>query len=107
MDSMIERIRKLIAATEVKVSDHGYDELSEDDLMVGEILAGVDRAVVVEDYPDYAKGPCVLVLQKDAEDRPVHVLWGVPNGKAGPAVMITAYRPDPSRWSADFMRRTR
>jgi hypothetical protein len=106
MEPTIERIQKLIADAQIKISDHGYDELSADGLMAGEIIAGVNQAVVVEDYPEYAKGPCVLVVQRDGQDQPVHVLWGVPSGKTGPAVLITAYRPDPARWSADFMRRT-
>jgi hypothetical protein len=35
----------------------------------------------------------------------VHAVWGIPKGATGPAVLVTAYRPDPSRWSEDFMRR--
>ncbi len=48
----LNTIQALIAKGEARISEHGYDELAEDNLMVGELLAGVAAAVVVEDYPD-------------------------------------------------------
>jgi len=79
--------------------------LAEDLLTAREILAGATEAIVVEEYPIYPKGPCVLVLQRDANGEPIHVVWGIPKGSPSPAVLITAYRPDPALWSSDFLRR--
>ena len=62
MSETLENIRRLVQKGEVRVSEHGYDELSADGLLAREVVEGVIEAIVVEDYPDYPKGPCVLVL---------------------------------------------
>ncbi len=105
--STFEFVRQLIAAGDVRISEHGYDELAEDDILVRDLIDGVDDATVVEDYPIYAKGPAVLVLQLDRDRRPVHVVWGIAKGSRSPAVLVTAYRPDPARWNDTFTQRLR
>jgi hypothetical protein len=55
MSRTLERIRDLITRWEVQISDHGYDELVDDDLFIDDILAGLTAAVVVEDYPTIRK----------------------------------------------------
>lgn len=105
MSEFVERVRDLISAGEVRIAEHGYDELAEDGLTARELLAGVLEAVVVEEYPNYPKGPCILLLQKDRGSKPVHVVWGIPKGYDKPVVLVTAYRPDPERWDEEFLRR--
>ena len=105
MDNTLELIRSLVKRERVRISDHGYDELAEDGILVKEIMAGVEEAGVVEDYPEYGKGPCVLVLQRDRKGGPIHVVWGLPKGSQSPAVLVTAYRPDPDKWTDGFLRR--
>nr|WP_298373267.1 DUF4258 domain-containing protein [uncultured Halomonas sp.] len=105
MSSLLEQMQKLVAEGEVRISEHGYDELSDDGLSAREAVAGVFEATTVEEYPNYPKGPSVLLLQKDCDGAPIHVLWGIPKGYDKPAVLITAYRPDPARWDEKFARR--
>ena len=105
MSQTFQRIRELVARGDMMISVHGYDELAADGILVRETLASVENAIVVEDYPDYPKGPCVLVLQRDPHGQPLHIVWGIAGQKSSPAVVVTACRPDPARWSEDFTRR--
>lgn len=68
-------------------------------------MSSYPKCKVLEGYPDFPKGPCVLTMQKDSEGHPIHIVWGIPHGLTSPAVLITAYRPDPERWTDDFRRR--
>ena len=105
LSEFIEKLRLLVSAGDVRISEHGYDELAEDGLTAKEVIDGIVDAQVIEDYPSYPKGPCVLVLQRDRLGQPIHVVWGIPRGHDKPAVLITAYRPDPERWDEAFIRR--
>ena len=105
MSRTFERIKELVRRYEIKVSDHGYDEIAEDGIFMKDIIADVNNGIIVEDYPDYPKGPCVLVLEKDRNARPIHVVWGIPRGALSPAVVVTAYRPDENMWTDNFTRR--
>jgi hypothetical protein len=105
MSQTLDQVRDLVTRREVYISDHGYDELANDGIFVQDVLMGVAGAVLIEDYPDFYKGPCVLVLQPDEEREPIHVVWGIPKEASSPAVLVTAYRPDPSRWTSDFRKR--
>ena len=105
MSQALEQVRALVARGEVRVSDHGYEELAADRVFVRDLIDGLAGAVVVEDYPDYPKGPCVLVLEQDRNGQPIHVVWGIPLGQASPAVVVTAYRPDPAKWDETWQKR--
>ncbi len=105
MSGTLIKVQTLAALRSVRISDHGYDELDEDDILPTEVFFGVYGATVVEDYPEDERGSRVLVLQRDSANRPVHVVWAIPRTQQTVAVVVTAYRPDPALWSSDFIKR--
>ena len=51
MSETLRRIVDLVRAGEVRISAHGYDEIAEDGLLAGEVIDGIEAAIVIEDYP--------------------------------------------------------
>lgn len=105
MSETFRRIQTLVLAADVRVSDHGYEELLKDDILIDDVLSGIVTAVPIEDYVGRLRGLSVLALQRDGTGRPVHVVWALPVDARRPAVLVTAYRPDPARWDSDFRKR--
>ena len=64
MNETFERVLRLIERKEVMISDHGYDELAEDNIFVRDIMAGVSDALVIEDYPDYPRSMCIGITER-------------------------------------------
>lgn len=105
MSETLARVKDLVLQGEVHMSHHAMVRLDEQDIYPPEVLSGVASAIVVEDYPFHSRGACVLVRQREADGTPIHCLWGIWQSTESPAVLITAYRPDPNQWSRDLTQR--
>jgi hypothetical protein len=64
MSELLEVIRKLVASRELRISEHGFDELSDDGISVRDAVRGVRDAKEIEEYPASGRGPAVLVLAR-------------------------------------------
>ena len=53
MSSTFRRILELIERRDVKISEHGYDEMAEENILARDVMTGVSEGVVVQDYPEY------------------------------------------------------
>ena len=105
MATSLDRIAQLVAAGRYRISEHAYDELISDGILIELVVRGVARARLVEDYSDAKRGPSILVLTFERSGDAVHAVWGISRKQPDVAVLITAYRPDPARWTPDFLTR--
>ena len=62
MSETLARIVDLVRVGEVRISAHGYDEIAEDGMLAGEVVDGIEAAVVIEDYPDLSQRPLCSCL---------------------------------------------
>ena len=105
MPQTLSLVRQNIASGDMIVVRHAAAQLKRRGISVEDVIAGVAAGEVIEDYPHDDAGPAVLLLQRDATGLPLHVIWRIEAATAGPALLITAYRPDPGQWSADLRTR--
>ena len=99
------RIRQLAAARNVAVSHHAAGRIRNRGILLADIVGGAASGEVIDDDPNFHKGPALLMLQHDGSGAPLHVVWGMEAGTTESAVIVTAYWPDPTQWKADFRTR--
>lgn len=95
----------LISDKKVRASTHAFAQCAKRGILITEVIRQTPSSLLIEDYPDYHVGPAILVLLFDGDQRPIHAVWGLEKGTQEPAVLVTAYRPDPDEWEADFRTR--
>ncbi|MDH7490478.1 MAG: DUF4258 domain-containing protein [Anaerolineae bacterium] len=62
-----------------------------------EVFFSVLQGEIIEDYPDDKPYPSCLIHGESFMGQPIHSVWAY-NPETQWAVLITVYRPDPSRW---------
>ena len=71
--SMIEEIRKKVAADEFEFSKHAVDQSIIRRISVQELREAISNGDVIEDYPEDKLGPSCLIHGKTAGGRAIHV----------------------------------
>jgi hypothetical protein len=102
--AILDNVNEAIRAQRYRVSEHANEEMKADGLREPELLESISAGVVVEDYPKACPFPACLALSRLVSGEPVHTVWAF-DARSGYAVLVTAYRPDQARWSADFRKR--
>lgn len=105
MSETLDRVRSCATSGSVVGSVHGLKRIDENGIVFEDLLSSLTDAVPVEDYPDAERGPSVLALHRLPDGFRAHAVWAFATGRDNIAVLVTAYVPEPSRWSADFMTR--
>ena len=87
------------------ITDHADEEARNDQLNLEEIFHSLYNGEIIEDYPGDEPYPSCLISGKNADGEPIHSVWAY-NEKGQRAILITVYRPNPTRWVNWRERRT-
>ncbi len=88
---------------EIIFSGHAIRRMFERKLSQDAILAIVREGEVIAEYPDDSPHPSCLLLGF-VSGHPVHVVVAR-EVESRRCFVVTAYRPDPAKWSDDFRKR--
>lgn len=86
-----------IHSKQLRITDHADEEAEADGVSYDEIYASVLNGEIIEDYPDDKPYPSCLIFGRTLAGNPIHSVWAY-NSENDWAVLVTVYKPDPSRW---------
>ena len=95
----INVLREYYKKDAVYITQHAAEQCRLRGIISIDIRSAVDNGEVIEDYPTAFPFPCCLILGTDRNGKSLHVCM---SDEGSASRIITAYYPDPDRWSADF-----
>lgn len=102
----IDDLARAIRVGAILITDHADEEAESDGLSFDEVYFSVEHGEIIEEYPTDRPYPSCLVHGETFGGDPVHSVWAY-NNRTATAVLITVYRPDPTRWAGDWKTRKR
>ncbi len=95
-DPRLEAIRRLVREGQYRLTLHAEHERDQDRILAREIEEALcsPGAEVIEEYHSDPRGPSFLLLGFTEAGAPIHAVCALTEG----LVVITLYRPDPTRW---------
>lgn len=99
---LLQQIQAAIRHAELSLTLHAQQQMTARHIRVSDVRETLlsAEAEIIEDYPGDPRGRSCLVYGK-ASGRVLHVHISYPPE----IVVITAYKPDPTRWESDYKTR--
>jgi uncharacterized protein DUF4258 len=89
-----------------RISGHAADEMLADGIDEPQLVHATSAGEIIEDYPEAFPFPACLVLGRTPEGSPIHAVWAFDSATCY-AILVTVYRPEPARWTADLKTRVK
>jgi hypothetical protein len=64
MSRTFEKVRALVQRAEVRISDHGYDEMSDENILARDVLASVFNGIVLKTIRAMARAMCACPAKR-------------------------------------------
>lgn len=98
----IEDLRILCNDETIVMTNHLTDRCRERGIKYEDVKYAIRNGEIIENYPDAYPSPACLVLAVIIENKPLHVVAGIYDGKLW---IITAYYPTLDKWESDYKTR--
>ena len=95
----IERLKLYFANDMVFVTEHSAERFRQRGIRTADIRHAVNSGEIIEQYPEDYPFPSCLILGKDRSGKKIHICM---SDEGTSSRIITAYYPDPNKWSDDF-----
>lgn len=102
--AVVGKIREQAQARLVKFTLHAHQEMRNDRVIVPELLSMLANCHILENYPEYDRGPCCLVGGKGHNGRDLHAVCTT---SLPELVIITVYEPTKPYWETPYQRGAR
>ncbi|MCR5650874.1 MAG: DUF4258 domain-containing protein [Lachnospiraceae bacterium] len=86
----------------VFITEHAAERHRQREIKSKDVRIALENGEIIEQYPNDYPFPSCLILGKDISGNPLHVCM---SDEGSASRIITAYRPEPERWSDDFKTR--
>ena len=101
----VGNIIRAIDSQNYYITNHADEEAEDDQLELEEIFYSVRNGEIIKDYPEDRPHSSCLIYGKNIAGEPIHSVWAYDEENQR-AILITVYRPDPTRWINWRERRT-
>lgn len=98
---LLSEIKRLCHQGAIRWTNHVFLRMVNRGIQSENIEEGILSGEIIEDYPDDYPHPSCLILGF-SNGKPIHIVCGS-NGEE--LWIITAYFPNPEKWSSDFKER--
>jgi len=98
----IDDIKQLCQNNSIRWTDHAIKRIIQRDISRADVKYVLTNGEIIEQYPDDYPHPSCLVLGVLPKHRYIHVVCGIGNNELW---IISAYHPDPEKWTNNFSKR--
>ena len=95
----IDLLRKLLTEDKVFTTEHAAERFRQRGIRIKDIRLALENGEIIEDYQDDYPFPSCLICGKGSNDKVIHVCMSIEGTSSR---IITAYYPDPNKWSEDL-----
>jgi len=104
VDALLGPIREQVEREAFRVTQHAQQEMTEEEIVLEEVLEAIRSGRIIENYPEHRRGPCCLICGYTRQQRPLHV---VATTTRPLLILITVYEPRPPKWITPVQRGTK